>query len=233
MTGARVRPAPPRPGRRVIDLSVMLVTDPVQCAGRGIAATVTEAVAGGATCIQLRDKTADDAELTELARELMAALAGTGVALIVNDRLAVAQAAGADGLHVGQGDGRPAEARARLGAAAIIGVSAHDEVELAAIDPAVVDYVGTGPLRATKTKPDHEPPLGPARLAALRALAPVPMVAIGGVTAEDAPALIGAGIDGLAVVSAICAADDPRAAARRLAEAVAAARAAKTPGESR
>jgi len=219
-------PAPVPSGRRAtFDLSVVLVTDPRQCAGRGVAATVEAAVAGGATVVQLRDKTAGDAELTALARDLKARLAGTGVALIVNDRVAVAEAAGADGVHVGQADGAPEAARARLGPAAVVGVSVHTAAEMAAIDPAVVDYVGSGPLRATATKPDHGPPLGLDGLAALCRTSPVPMVAIGGVTADDAAALIGAGLDGLAVVSAICAADDPEAAARRLAAAVAAARA--------
>jgi thiamine-phosphate pyrophosphorylase len=210
-----------RPG---LDLSVYLVTDPGLCAGRGVEATVRAAVRGGVTVVQLRDKQAPDAELVALARALRGALAGTGVPLLVNDRVEVARAAGADGVHVGQSDAAAAEARAALGPEAIVGLSVEAVAHTRAVDPQVVDYVGAGPVFATPTKADHAMPLGFEGLAALCAASPVPAVAIGGVKAEHAGRVLAAGARGLAVVSAICAAPDPGAAARSLAASLAAAR---------
>ncbi|MCA8931734.1 MAG: thiamine phosphate synthase, partial [Rhodospirillaceae bacterium] len=128
--------------RRLPDLSVYLVTDPQACRRRGVAETVRLAVVGGVTCVQVRDKQASDTALVDIARSAKAALAGSGVPLIVNDRLAVAQAVAADGLHLGQGDGDPAAARAALGPRAILGLSIDHPGQLAAVDPRVVDYVG-------------------------------------------------------------------------------------------
>lgn len=209
--------------RPSLDLSVYLVTDPGLCAGRGVEATVLAAVRGGVTAVQLRDKQASDAELVALARALRGALAGTGVPLLVNDRVEVARAAGADGVHVGQSDTAAAQARAALGPEAIVGLSVETVEHARALDPAVVDYVGAGPVFATPTKLDHAAPLGFDGLAALCAASPVPAVAIGGVKAEHAGRVLAAGARGLAVVSAICAAPDPEAAARSLAAALATA----------
>lgn len=200
--------------RRPLDLAVYLITDPVLCAGRGLVATVQAAVAGGATIVQLRDKGATDTALIEQGRALRAALAGTGVPLIINDRIPVAAAVGAAGVHLGQDDARAAEARAVLGPDAIIGLSCRTLAQVRALDPALVDYIGTGPVFATGTKPDHAPPLGFDGLAAICAASPVPVVAIGGLGAAHVAAVHGAGAAGLAVVSAICAAADPEAAAR-------------------
>lgn len=212
--------------RRVPDLSVYLVTDPHACRPRGVVETVRQAVAGGATCVQLRDKQADDAVLVEIGLALKAVLAGSGVPLIVNDRLEVAHAVAADGLHIGQGDGDPAAARAALGPRAILGVSIEQPGQLAAVDPAIVDYVGASPVYATATKPDHAPPLGLAGLAEICAASPVPVVAIGGLGLADVAGVLGAGAVGLAVVTAICAAADPTAAAAAFARAIGSHRAA-------
>lgn len=202
------------------DLSVYLVADPVACGPRGVLNTVVAAVAGGATLVQLRDKQADDAVLIRLGRELRAALAGSGARLLVNDRVAVAAAIGADGVHLGQNDTSVTEARACLGSDAIIGYSARTPETARAVDPALVDYLGVGPVFATATKPDHAPPLGFAGLAAVCAASPLPVVAIGGLQARWASEVRAAGACGLAVVAAICAAADPAAAARALTRAV-------------
>ena len=215
--------------RRRCDLSLYLITDPALTAARGLVETVRAAVAGGVTLVQLRDKAAADDELIRQAAALRQALEGTGVPLIVNDRIAVARAAGAAGVHVGQNDAAARIAREMLGPDAIVGLSAGSVAEARAVDPAIVDYVGIGPIFATATKSDHRVPIGFDGFAAIRAAAPVPAVAIGGLRAEHADAAIRAGADGLAVISAICAAADVTAAARHLADAIAAARGQRPP----
>lgn len=202
------------------DLSLMLVTDAAMCRARGLVETVLAAVAGGATIVQLRDKTCSDAEMIDTARALRARLAPLGIPLIVNDRPAVAVAAGADGLHIGQGDGDPAKARATVGPDALLGLSVTGPDDLATVDPAVVDYVGLGPVFASPTKADATPPLGLAGFRAVASRLGVPVVAIGGIDAGNAGALVAAGADGVAVVSAICAAADPQAAAAALRRAI-------------
>lgn len=197
-----------------LDLSLYLVTDPALCAGHGLVETVVAAVRGGASVVQLRDKHAADGELIDQARRLKAALAGSGVPLIINDRLAVAVESGADGLHIGQDDGEVAEARAALGEQAILGLSVQTLEQLARIDAKRLDYLGLGPVFATPSKHDHAEPLGFAGLATLAAASPLPGVAIGGLKAEHVAATRQAGAQGLAVISAICGMPDPEAAAR-------------------
>lgn len=197
-----------------LDLSLYLITDPELCAERGLVETVVAAVRGGVTVVQLRDKHASDGELIDQARRLKAALAGSGVPLIINDRLAVAVESGADGVHLGQEDGDAAAARAALGEHAILGRSVQTHAQLARLDPAPLDYLGLGPVFATSTKQDHAEPLGVDGLAALVAASPLPAVAIGGLQAEHAAAVRDAGARGVAVISAICGRPDPEAAAR-------------------
>ena len=207
-----------------VDLSLMLVTDPAMTRARGLAETVRAAAAGGVTIVQLRDKEADDAALAAMAAELMAVLAPFGVPLIVNDRPAVARAVGAQGAHVGQDDGDPAAARLLLGRDALIGLSVTRAGEIACVDAAVVDYVGLGPVFATATKADAAPALGLVATADIARRLPLPFIAIGGITADNAGDAIRAGAAGVAVVSAICAADDPAEAARTIRAAIEAAR---------
>lgn len=196
------------------DLSVYLITDPSLCAERGVVETVVAAVRGGVTLVQLRDKHVSDAELIDQARRLKAALVGSGVPLIINDRLAVAVESGADGLHIGQDDGDVVEARQALGPNAILGLSVQTHEQLARVDPSRLDYLGLGPVFPTPSKGDHAQPLGFEGLAALVAASPLPSVAIGGLKAEHATALRAAGAQGAAVISAICGQSDPEAAAR-------------------
>jgi thiamine-phosphate pyrophosphorylase len=202
------------------DLSIYLVTDPALCGDR-LLDTVLAAVHGGATVVQLRNKHAPDAALIEQGRALRAALAGSGVPLIVNDRIAVAAAIGADGVHVGQADAGIEAARTALGPEAIIGLSIQTGAHARAAAGLPVDYVGIGPVFATATKPDHAMPLGFDGLAAVRSATDLPAVAIGGLTADHVPGVLDAGCEGLAIVSAICGAADPGAAAAGFRRAIA------------
>ncbi len=208
----------------MLDLSVYLITDAKLCARNGLVETVAAAVRGGVTAVQLRDKQASDAELIEQGRALKRLLTETKVPLIVNDRLAVAAASDADGLHLGQSDASVAEAREHLGSEAILGLSVQTREQLQAPELHLVDYLGVGPVFATPTKPDHSTPLGFEGLAAICAASPWPVVAIGGLGAQHAASVWSAGGAGMAVVSAICAAPDPEQATRDLAEACRAAR---------
>lgn len=202
-----------------IDLSLYLVTDRRLVGARGVVPTVRAALAGGVTAVQLRDPEATGRELYAAALELRETLTGSGVPLIINDRLDVALAAGADGVHLGQSDLPADRARALAGPDFLIGGSASDGDELAAVDAApagTFDYVGIGPVYVTSTKGDAGAPLGPDGLARLAAATPLPTVAIGGISKENAAAVAASGVDGLSVISAICAAADPEEAARTL-----------------
>jgi thiamine-phosphate pyrophosphorylase len=206
------------------DLSLYLVLDPDLCGPLGMIETTRAAVTGGVTMVQLRDKRASTAALVEAGWALQDVLAGTGVPLIVNDDVDAAIALGAEGLHVGQEDCDARSARERIGPEMILGLSVETEALAASIDPTIVDYAGVGPVFSTATKPDHKQPVGLGGLARLVAASPVPTVAIGGLEAEHAAAVLVAGADGLAVVSAICGRPDPRLAAEEIAGAIAAAR---------
>ncbi|MHC8491651.1 thiamine phosphate synthase [Thalassospira sp. SM2505] len=162
------------------DLSLYLVLDPDLCRTHSMVETTMAAIAGGATIVQLRDKKAGTEGLIRIGRELIEAMAGTGVPLIVNDDIEAAIAIGADGLHVGQDDLPSQTARERLGRDKIIGLSIEDETVARKVDPGIVDYVGIGPVFATSTKPDHKPAIGFDGLADLVKIAGLPSVAIGG-----------------------------------------------------
>jgi thiamine-phosphate pyrophosphorylase len=201
--------------RLAFDLSLYVVVGPDATAGRDVTSVALAAVRGGATMVQLRYK-AGTSEIMQSAREVIEVLRPTGVPVIVNDRVDLARALGAQGVHVGQKDASPAEAREVLGEDAIVGLSITDPSQLAAVDPDVVDYLGVGPIFPTPSKPDAAPPLGLDALARIASSIRLPVAAIGGITEESAAAVIRAGADGLAVISAICAADDPEKAARAL-----------------
>jgi thiamine-phosphate pyrophosphorylase len=198
-----------------LDLSLYLVTDTVLCGRRGVAETARAAVTGGATVVQLRDPRATTRELYDLAVDVGAAIGTTP--LIVNDRLDVALAVGAIGVHLGQSDLPVCKAREIAGPDFVIGlsISSVDEMTAANRLPAgTVDYLGIGPAFATATKPDAGAALGPDLVAELAGMTELPTVAIGGINAENVGRL--SGVDGICVVSAICAADDPGAAAANL-----------------
>lgn len=205
----------------IADLSLYLVTDPDLCGDRGVVETVRQAVDGGVRIVQLRDKGASDAEVETQLLALSRVIDGRAL-LVVDDRLDAALAAresGArvDGVHLGQGDASVLRARRELGADALIGLTANTPAHLAALQtlPAgTVDYLGVGVIRPTLTKTDHPPALGVEGFRAIAAASPLPCVAIGGVGIDDTESLHEAGAAGLAVVSALCAAPDPRATAR-------------------
>ncbi|MGY2127760.1 thiamine phosphate synthase [Blastococcus sp. SYSU DS0617] len=213
--------------RPAFDPALYLVTDTALAGPRGVPDVVRAAVAGGVTAVQVRDKTASRRELYALTLAVREALAGTpGVALFVNDAVDVALLAGADGVHIGQDDLPPAEVRALLGPDRLLGLSAGTPAEMAAtlaLPPGTVDVVGIGPVWSTPTKPDAGTGLAPEGVAALAAqarTAGLSTVAIGGIDVARAPQVTG--VDGICVVSAICAAPDPQAAARSLRSALAA-----------
>ncbi len=211
---------------RGFDPTLYLVTDTALSAPRPVADVVRAAVAGGVTTVQVRDKTASRRELLQLTHAVQAALADRpDVALWVNDAVDVALLAGADGVHgvhLGQDDLPPAEVRALLGPDRLLGfsVSSVAELEVArALPTGTVDLVGIGPVWTTPTKPDAGSALGPEGVRALADAAReagFTTVAIGGVDAGRAAEVAAAGVDGVCVVSAICAAADPGAAAREL-----------------
>lgn len=200
----------------IADLRVYFVTDRALCARLGLVETVLQAVAGGATLVQLRDPDAKGRELLEMARALVAALAPTGIPLIVNDRPDIAHAAGAAGVHVGQDDAPPGIAREIMGPGAIIGLSVTQPSQISAIPHGIVDHLGVGPVFGPGVKSDAKPAIGLDGLRACVALARKPVVAIGGVGLGNAAACVEAGADGVAVVSAIAAQTDPQAAAAAL-----------------
>ena len=204
---------------RRFDPILYLVTDPELARGRVLTDLVVAAVRGGLTLVQLRDKHADGRALLETARALKAVLDPQGVPLIVNDRADVAHAAGA-GCHVGQSDLPAAAARAILGPDAILGISIDAASQARALDPALVDYVAYGPFAATATKSDAGGPIGVEGLSAARKLTLLPLIAIGGIDAQNVAAAVRAGADGIAVVSAIVAAADPEGASRELRAAI-------------
>ena len=207
---------------RGFDPRLYLVTDTALCAPRSVPEVVAAAVAGGVTAVQVRDKTAGRRDLLALTRAVQAVLADRpDVRVVVNDAVDVALLTGAD-VHVGQDDLPAAEVRALLGPDPLVGVSVGDAADLAgvlALPAGTVDLVGIGPVWATPTKPDAGPGLG---LDGVRALAAAAReggllaVAIGGISAANAAAVAATGVDGICVVSDVCAAGDPAAAARSL-----------------
>lgn len=207
------------------DLSLYLVLDPDLCHRIGMVETARLAVAGGATMVQLRDKHGGTARMIETGMALKDVLKGTSALLVINDDVEAAVAIGAHGLHIGQDDIGPASARAMIGPDMILGLSVETEALASAIDPAIVDYAGIGPVFATPTKTDHKQPIGFDGLAKLVKAAPVPTVAIGGLKSEHVASVFAAGADGLAAVSAICGTPDPEAATRRIAAEIRKARA--------
>jgi thiamine-phosphate pyrophosphorylase len=192
---------------------LVLVTDRHATGGRDLVAVVTAALEAGLPAVQVREKDLPGRPLLALAEALRTATARTGALLFVNDRIDVAIAAGADGVHLGGGSVAVAVARRLLPAGALVGVSTHAPAEPATTG---ADFAFFGPVFATPSKEPFGPPQGTARLAEAVAAAPVPVLAIGGVGAAEVPAVCAAGAAGVAVIRAILAAADPAAATRRL-----------------
>ena len=200
----------------MFDYSLYLVTDRTLSLGRSTVEVVRAAIRGGVSCVQLREKGCSTREFLAEARLLKARLAGTGVPLFINDRLDVALAVGADGVHLGQNDLPIADARRLVGNRMIIGISAESVADAVRAEAEGADYIGASPVFTTPTKTDTAPPLGLDGLRAIRRAVRLPLVAIGGIDADNAAQVLRAGADGLAVVSAIVSAPCPRTAAAGL-----------------
>ena len=205
----------------MFDYSLYLVTDRALSLGRSTVEVVRAAIRGGVSCVQLREKGCSTREFMDEARLLKALLAGTGVPLFINDRLDVALAVGADGVHLGQNDLPIADARRLVGNRMIIGISAESVADAVRAEAEGADYIGASPVFTTPTKTDTAPPLGLDGLRAIRRAVQLPLVAIGGINADNAAAVLRAGADGLAVVSAIVSAPCPRTAAAALRQQIA------------
>ncbi len=226
--------------KKTLDLSLYLVLDPDLCGGaEGMVSTTLAAIQGGVTVVQLRAPNWKKRAVAECARELLR-LMPASVPLIINDHADVARAVGAAGVHVGQKDLSPEDCRLIVGPDAIVGLSIANDDELSRliIDersrlspddelsrpaddehsrlPRAVDYIGIGPVFPTGTKKDAAPVVGLDGLRRLLGNVPVPAVAIGGISEVNARSVYETGVQGIAVVSAICGKNDPETAARAL-----------------
>lgn len=203
-----------------VDLRLYGIIDPERTGGRDPVDLVRRAVSGGATLIQYRDKRGEGRRLVELARALKAVLEGTGVPLLVNDRVDIALAAGADGVHLGQDDMHPNDARDLLGLRAIIGLTLKTPDQADRMAGMPIDYGCIGGVFATMSKNNPAPPVGLEGLRKILSHARLanrgPVGAIAGIDVLNAQAVIAAGADGIAVISALFMANDPQAEARRL-----------------
>lgn len=204
------------------DLSLYLVLDRGLCGAAGMVETTRQAIAGGVTMVQLRDKHATTPGMIETGRALQQVLAGTGIPLIINDDIEAALTLGAEGVHIGQGDLAVAQVRHMIGPEMILGLSVETLPNVLAASTEMIDYLGVGPVFGTATKPDHKAPIGFDGLAELVAASKLPCVGIGGVKQQHIAQTLDAGAQGLAVVSAICGQPDPQAASRAMADAIAA-----------
>lgn len=204
-----------------VDLRLYALVDPDRSGGRRLDDIARAVVAGGATLVQLRDKTGSTLRQIEETKAIKAALAGSFVPVLVNDRVDVALAAGADGVHVGWDDMPVADARALLGREAIIGLSIKTPEQARAAPLELLDYVCIGGVFETQSKDNPQPPVGAGGFAELagiiRGRAPdMPAGAIAGIDESNAARVIAAGADGIAVISALSLAPDPKAAAQKL-----------------
>jgi thiamine-phosphate pyrophosphorylase len=196
---------------------ICLVTDRGLAGGRPLVDVVGAAVQGGVTMVQLREKNASTREFLEEARALKALLAPLGVPLVINDRVDIALAVGAEGIHVGQTD-MPVEQVRALAPGRILGLSITNSTQMAREDTRLCDYLGVGPLYLQQTKANASTPLGVEGFAKLRAMTDRPVMAIGGLKADNSAPVLAAGANGLAVVTGIVSAQDPRAAAAEFAK---------------
>lgn len=197
-------------------LRLYLVTDNALMQGRSLADVVAAAIQGGVSCVQLREKNLAAREFLAQAILLKSLLAKHQVPLVINDRIDIALACGAHGVHLGQSDLPVEAARKLLPPEVFIGWSVESMADVRQSASLPLDYLGVSPIFATPTKVDTKSSWGLDGLAKIRARTDLPLVAIGGIHEGNAREVLRAGADGLAVVSAICAADDPLAAASRL-----------------
>jgi thiamine-phosphate pyrophosphorylase len=199
-----------------VDYSLYLVTDRTLSRQRSSEEIVSAAVRGGVTCVQLREKHCSTREFIREARSLQPLLHRHKIPLIINDRLDVALAIGADGLHLGQSDMHIADARRLVGKKMIIGISAETLDDAIGAEQQGADYIGISPVFTTDTKTDTAAPLGLEGIRRIRRAVGIPLVGIGGINMNNVREILSAGADGVAVVSAIVSADCPETAAADL-----------------
>ena len=200
------------------DLSLYLVTDRSLSLGRPLETVVEEAVRGGVAMVQLREKDASTLDFYNLAMKLKSILKSYNVPLIINDRLDIALACDAGGLHIGQSDMPYSVARKLLGKDKIIGLSVESIQDAIDANNLDVDYIGISPVFGTQTKTDTAPALGLEGIGEITRISGHPSVGIGGINLTNAQDIIQAGADGISVVSAIMSAPDPQQSARQLKE---------------
>lgn len=206
--------------RGPVDWSLYVVTDSRLAGDRSLSEVVGAAIRGGAGVIQYREKKASTRNMVETAKVLAELCRRAGACFLVNDRLDVALAVDADGVHVGQDDMPVPLARKLLGPDKLLGVTVHNEEEIRRAEEEGADYLSIAPVFATSTKPDHQKPLGVEGVRNLVRKTRLPVVAIAGIGPSNAADVIRAGVQGICVVSAIIAATDPEWAARELREIV-------------
>jgi len=214
------------------DISLYGIIDPQIARGRSLADLAGLAARSGMTLLQFRAKTMETRQMIAEARAIREALAGTGVPLLINDRVDVALAAGAEGVHIGREDMHPLDARRLLGSKAIIGATVKSSDDLASLTGMPISYACIGGVFQTVHKDNSDPPLGVEGFRALRKeaaerLGNLPVGAIAGITADNLGSLIAAGADGVAVIGAIFGGDDVRGATEAMAAVIAAARSAR------
>lgn len=203
--------------------TLYVILDRAAARDRSLEDILDATVAGGSRMVQLREKEWPSGRLLPLAARLRTRCREAGATFIVNDRVDLALAVEADGVHLGQDDLPAALARPLLRPGMILGVSTHSVEQARAAAAAGADYVAVGSMFPTATKPDFQL-VGPALIRAVRGEIRVPLIGIGGITVENAGEVIRAGADGVAVISAVCGAADPLLATRRFLEAIQTAR---------
>lgn len=199
-----------------MNTELCVITDETIAGGRSHAVIAQQAARGGADIIQLRDKGRSCTELIRIGREILGFTKKSGALFIINDRLDVAIACGADGVHLGQDDLPVTTARQLAPEGFIIGASVGTVAEAVEAERSGADYVALSPTFSTASKDDAGPGHGLARLAAIKRAVSVPVIAIGGISRQNVRAVITAGADGIAVISAVVAGPDIAAAAREL-----------------
>ena len=199
-----------------VGFNLYLITDRKGCCGRGLVPVVEEALKGGVKAVQLREKDLPGGELYQVALELRSLTARYGAMLFINDRVDIALAVDADGVHLGEKSIPIPQARKLLGGRKLIGASCHGLVSAALAQDMGADFITYGPVYYTPSKAAYGPPAGLDSLGEVAILLRIPIFAIGGINSGNVRAVISAGCRGIALISAIIAADDPRLEAERL-----------------
>lgn len=197
-------------------LKLYLVTDPILCKSFGLVETVIEAVKGGVTIVQLRDKSSAKEDLVKTGKILKKILIGTNVPLIINDNVEAAIESGADGVHIGKNDMQLEKVRSYVGKNMIVGFSCESVSDLKNLNSNAVDYIGISPVFKTNTKTGFSNYLGLEGLKKISSLTSIPKVAIGGIKKIHCHDIFSCGVDGIAIVSAICGQKDPYIASKEL-----------------